>query len=87
MSTAATSAISPTTSTPSELHTEATVDSILADYHAKEARRRSSAASETAQNVPSEGFKTQHGYTPGAVLNRVGSFFGNMMDGKGWRRS
>lgn len=76
----------PTHSSNSEAHPEATVDTILADYHAKEAGRRSSTASETAKNVPSEGYKTRHGYTPGAMLNRMGSFFGNMMDGKGWRR-
>ena len=71
----------------SDLNEEATVDTILADYHAKEAQRRSSTASEISKNVPSPGWKTQHGETPRAMLNRIGGFFGNIIDGKGWRRS
>jgi hypothetical protein len=71
----------------SDLDEEATVDSILADYHAKEAKRRASNASELSKNVPSAGWKTQHGETPKAMLNRIGEFFGNIVDGKGWRRN
>lgn len=77
--------------TSSEPHSEATVDTILADYHAKESQRRLSTASSTAAAAKnpgpsSEGFKTQHGETPKAMINRVGSFFANMMDARGWRK-
>lgn len=71
-----------------ELDDEATVDTILADYRSKEAQRRKSTTSEIERNnAASEGRKTAHGAPPTALLDRVGGFFGNLMDGRGWRRN
>jgi len=68
----------------------ATVDEILAEYRSKEAQRRKSSVDEvpaTATTSPKLQWETQHVQPGHALLNRVGGIFGDMMDGKGWRRT
>ena len=68
----------------------ATVDEILADYRSKEAQRRKSSVNEvpvTATTSPKPQWKTQHGRPVHTLLDRAGEIFGDMMDGKEWRRT
>lgn len=63
------------------------VDEILASYRSKEAARMKSNSSNVERPETVPGWKTEHGEPVRTVFNRVGGILGNLMDGKGWRRT